>query len=294
MKLENNFKLNEMTVVQTIQGLREIADDYDAFIIDLWGVIHDGIAIFPPILEVLEQLKQTKKHVCLMTNNPKSNQDNINKLAAMGLNPELYTELISAGQQGIEMILDPTFLSHQERPLKAMVIEEGLTCNWTDLAQIERVDSLHQADFILGFHIFENNLDMTVYKPLLTQALAQNIPFFCVNPDLYATRNNERFARVGLLAKTYERIGGQVFYAGKPSSSIYENTIKNHGHKQILMIGDSLVTDIKGANENGFDGLLISSGNHNHELSQIHPKDLPTFFHQKGIMPNFLCPHLVW
>lgn len=294
MKIESNSKLTEMTVVQNIQKLREIADDYDVFIIDLWGVIHDGITIFPPTLEVLEKLKHAKKYVYLMTNNPKSTQENVTKLAGMGLMPELYTGLISAGQEGIEMFLSKIFLPDHQRPLKALVVEEGFICNWTELVEIERVESPLQADFILGFHIHEKNMDMTVYKPLLTQAIHHKLPFLCVNPDLYASRNNEQFARVGLLAKTYEEMGGTVFYAGKPSPSIYKNIIEKHTHKRILMIGDSLVTDIKGANKMGFDGLLISSGNHKEDLSGLSIQELPTFFHQQGIVPDYLSPHLVW
>lgn len=283
-----------MPLVQDIKSLREITEDYDVFIIDLWGVIHDGIHIFPSALNVLKELKQAHKYVYLMTNNSQTTQENILKLIDMGLAPSLYTELISAGQKCIEMFLNVKFLPQIPRPLKAVVLEYGLICSWTDLVQVQRVEAFDQADFILGFHILENNIEMTIYEPLLKEALKNNLPFLCANPDFYATRNKERFARVGLLAKTYEHMGGTVVYVGKPYPAIYENILKNHSQQKILMIGDSLITDIKGANDRGIDGMLVSAGNHNDELSGIAPKDLTVFFDQKGIVPHFIIPHLIW
>jgi ribonucleotide monophosphatase NagD (HAD superfamily) len=60
------------------------------------------------------------------------------------------------------------------------------------------------------------------------------------------------------------------------------------------MVGDSLITDIKGANQMGVDGMLISMGNHREELSKIPEVDLPNFFNNKGIIPTFISPQLFW
>lgn len=283
-----------MPMVQNIQKLREIASDYDVFIIDLWGVLHNGVKVFLPAAEALEQLKKAHKKVYLVTNNPKTSVENIQKLTKMGLSCEFYTELVSAGQKCLEMFLANEILPGYPRPLKAIILEEGTTCSWAEVAGIERTEDANKADIILGFHIAEDIIDMSVYKPMLEQFLVRDVLFVCANPDMYATRYMEKFVRVGLLAKEYEKMGGRVLYVGKPYPIIYEDILQKHHQDRVLMVGDSLVTDIKGANEMGIDGMLISMGNHREELSQVSQADLLDFFDKKGIIPTFISPQLLW
>lgn len=291
---EKNLNLNEVPMVQNIQKLREIAQNYDVFIIDLWGVLHNGVKVFLPAIEALEQLKKAHKKVYLVTNNPKTSIENIQKLTQMGLSCEFYTELVSAGQKCLEMFLDNEILPDYPRPLKAVILEEGITCSWAEVAGIERTNDVNKADIVLGFHIAEDVIDMSDYKMRLEQFLAYDILFVCANPDMYATRNTEIFVRVGLLAKEYEKMGGRVLYIGKPYPSIYKDILQKHSRERVLMVGDSLITDIKGANQMGVDGMLISMGNHREELSQISQADLSGFFNKKGIIPTFISPQLFW
>lgn len=282
-------------MIKNIDKIQDIADEYDVFIIDLWGVLHNGVKVFSPALNVLEKLKKAKKTVYLLTNNPKTNFENIVKLEGMGVPRDFYTDLISAGQKCLEMFSDHLILPTHLRPLKTFIIEDDdFTCQWTQQAQIERVDRLEEADLILGFHIPEKPIDMNIYKPILQKALARNLLFVCANPDLYATRYDKRLARVGLLATLYQEMGGEIIYVGKPYPLIYTDILMKHSEEKILIIGDSLITDIKGANEMGWDGMLISMGNHKSELSQLDQKDWKSYFSQKGIIPTFISPQLYW
>lgn len=282
-------------MTKNIDKIQDIVNEYDVFIIDLWGVLHNGIKVFLPALNVLEKLKKAHKTVYLLTNNPKTNLENIIKLEGMGLSRDLYTDLISAGQKCLEMFSSHLILPTYPRPLKTFIIEDDdFMCQWTQPAQLKKVDNLEEADLVLGFHIPENSIDITNYKPTLRQALDRNLLFVCANPDMYATRYGKQLARVGLLAKLYQEMGGDVVYIGKPHPLIYNDILIKHRQEKILMIGDSLITDIKGANEMGFDGMLISMGNHKEELSQIDEKDWKSYFYQKGIMPTFVSPQLFW
>ena len=284
-----------MPMVKNIDKIQDIVDEYDVFIIDLWGVLHNGIKVFLPALDVLEKLKKAHKSVYLLTNNPKTNLENIAKLEGMGLSRDLYTDLISAGQKCLEMFSSHLILPTHSRPLKAFIIEDDdFMCQWTQPAQLRKVENLETADLVLGFHIPEDTIDMTSYKPTLQKALACNLLFVCANPDMYATRYGKQLARVGLLAKLYQEMGGDVIYIGKPHPLIYTDILIKHSKEKILMIGDSLITDIKGANEMGFDGMLISMGNHKEELSQIEQKDWTSYFYQKGIIPTFITSQLFW
>ena len=111
--------MQDRPVIQHVTKLREIADCYDVFIIDLWGVLHDGLHPFTQSTEVLQHLMKAHKIVYLVTNNSKTNQENITQLEQMGLSRDLYTDLISAGQKCLEMFLNRTILADHQRPLKA-------------------------------------------------------------------------------------------------------------------------------------------------------------------------------
>lgn len=281
-------------MVHYIQKLSDVSDTYAVFIIDLWGVVYDGAKLSLSAIETLENLKTTGKPVYLVTNNSGTRAENITKLITLGLARDCYTDLLSAGQTCLEMFLNNEFFPEQAKPLKAFVIEEELVCSWVEMANLQRVNRLCEADLILGYRILEESLDMSAYQPMLEEALEYDVLFVCCNPDLYVSRGNEKLARIGLLARDYEQMGGRVTYVGKPYPEIYRKIIDKHPDARFLMIGDSLVTDIKGASHMGFDAMLITMGNHKEELSNISLEDPLQFFRHQKIVPTFLSPQLLW
>ena len=89
----------------------------------------------------------------------------------------------------------------------------------------------------------------------------------CTNPDLIVDRGDVREFCAGTLAKIFEKLGGEVKYFGKPHPEIYKKAFSDLKNKKVICIGDSLNTDIKGANIQNFDSLLITSGIHKNEIS---------------------------
>ena len=57
--------------IPIIQGLEELIDCYDGFIVDIWGVIHQGGSAFPEAVHCLEQLRKRKKRVVILSNAPR-------------------------------------------------------------------------------------------------------------------------------------------------------------------------------------------------------------------------------
>ncbi|MGB7209664.1 MAG: hypothetical protein WBD27_13455, partial [Pyrinomonadaceae bacterium] len=80
---------------RVLTGLTQIADDYDGFLIDLWGVIHNGIELFPGILTCLEKLKQQEKTVVFLSNAPRASGVVVEKLTTLGLPPHLYDSIVT-------------------------------------------------------------------------------------------------------------------------------------------------------------------------------------------------------
>ena len=92
----------------------------------------------------------------------------------------------------------------------------------------------------------------------------------CANPDLVVVNGGKTEICAGTVARRYEALGGKVHYFGKPHAPIYQESLALLGvgdRKRILAVGDSLRTDIAGANAAGIDGLLVLSGIHRDELA---------------------------
>jgi ribonucleotide monophosphatase NagD (HAD superfamily) len=85
----------------------------------------------------------------------------------------------------------------------------------------------------------------------------------CANPDLTVMHGAQLALCAGALAVHYEKLGGTVRWHGKPHRSVYDSCFELLGiadRARILAIGDSLRTDIAGANGAGIDSLLIARG----------------------------------
>ena len=133
--------------------------------------------------------------------------------------------------------------------------------------------------------------ELFTYEDMLQQGLIQKLPFVCANRDKLVRANNQNFLCAGAVADHYEKMGGHAFFHGKPDTSLYEEALATIPASSIvpksrmIMIGDSLTTDIQGAINFGIDSLLIGSGIHydeinNHELSHLidqHQME-PTYF----------------
>ena len=121
----------------------------------------------------------------------------------------------------------------------------------------------------------------------------------CSNPDKEVIRGDKFMICAGKLAEYYEEKGGTVKYFGKPYPEIYSHIFKSTdfvNKEKILVIGDSLENDIKGANLQKCDSLLISNGIHrefNNGVGKIS-KNIYNLIALKKIYPNFISYNLSW
>lgn len=285
----------------TIERLNEISDNYDAFLIDAWGVLYDGGAVFPHARDCLASLKQHNKSVVIVSNAARRTTQFDNALATAGVDPSLYDFTVSSGelvwmnfQKGRYKELGENFF--YLGPERSKGIFEGL--------QIQRVDSLTDANFILNTGSEADLEDASSFRPFLEVAISNNLPMICANPDLVAIRKGVRGIAAGAIAKLYEKLGGNVIAVGKPHQQIYEACIDRLGivpKKKILMIGDGLQTDILGANNCGIDSLFIINGIYQQHIETVMMKHSSSYndcigalFAQEGATPDFVIDRLVF
>jgi len=241
-------------------GLKSIADDYDIFFIDIWGVIHNGINLYQASVDVLNQIEKLDKRYVLLTNAPRPNKTVIEFLKKMGLDDEKCKQVYTSGESALK------YLEDNLKTNKFFHIGPPQDFDLFKLFKKNKINSLKKSDFILCTGLFENyEKDLNYYKDLFKNF--NNKKMICTNPDLIVDRGDRREYCAGAVAKIFEELGGNVKYFGKPYPPVYQQSINVQGQK-VLCIGDNLNTDIKGANIQNFDSMLISSGIHKKEMKK--------------------------
>ena len=239
------------------EGLKSIVNRYDLFFIDLWGVVHNGIELYENSINVLDNLAAAKKDFVLLTNAPRPNVTVINFLKKMGLK-KYFENVFTSGEAAHKYLI-----SHLG---KKNFFHIGPPRDFDLFKNIEKnnVLNIEDADYFLCTGLFEDQEnDLNYYKKLLSNHTSKKM--ICTNPDLIVDRGEEREYCAGSIAKSFEEIKGEVIYFGKPHPPVY-NLSTNIINKKVLCIGDNLNTDIKGANIQNFDSLLITSGIHRKEI----------------------------
>ena len=242
------------------EGIKSIVNRYDLFFIDLWGVIHNGIELYDNSIDVLDNLAAAKKDFILLTNAPRPNATVINFLKKIGLK-KYYENVFTSGEAAYKYLiseLDKKKFFHIGPPRDFDLFQN---------IENNNVSKIEDADYILCTGLFEDQEnDLNYYKNLLSNHVSKKM--ICTNPDLIVDRGEQREYCAGSVAKSFEEIKGEIIYFGKPHPPVY-NLSTSIINKNVLCIGDNLNTDIKGANIQNFDSLLITNGIHRKEILDL-------------------------
>jgi len=272
-----------MTKNLDFNGLQSIADKYDLFYIDLWGVIHNGIKLHEQAIIVLKKLLKKDKAFVLLTNAPRPNKTVKNFLQKMGMDQELRDHVFTSGEAALNY-LKKNFLTkkfYHIGPPKDFDLFNSFKDNMCK--------NIKESEYLLCTGLFNNyDKDLIYYKNLFDKHIGKKM--ICTNPDLVVDRGDKRELCAGSVAMVFEKMGGEVIYFGKPHSEVYNQSIDNN-NKKILAIGDNLNTDIKGANLLNYDSLLISNGIHKNEIKN---RGIQQVAKEYETIINFIQSDLKW
>ena len=262
--MANQNAMTKSVNTKHISGLGEVAGFYDGVILDLWGVVHDGVKPFPDTLDTLKELKKSKRIVWLLSNAPRRCHVVAKHLEDMGIAPDLYNGLLTSGE-ATHQALQEKYIGKWGRkcfhlgPDRDKSVYEGL--------DLDIVTELKDADFVLNSGIYDHFNDTAEkYIPLLEEAASKNLPMICANPDKVVYVGDRLVLCPGTLAEMYEKLDGHVTWFGKPHRTVYSMVLAEMGLKRVLTIGDSMTTDVAGATGAGLDSGFITSGIHKNEL----------------------------
>jgi HAD superfamily hydrolase (TIGR01459 family) len=274
-------------------GLRDLAPNYDGFIVDLWGVIHDGLKTYPGVIETLTNLRDAQKRVVFLSNAPRRAAAIGRALAHMGIPATLYTAIMSSGEAVHVALRDRTDPEFARLGTKVFHLGPARDRDIFDTLPLTETATVADADFLLntGPDDLLGPDDPSVYAPTLHAALDAGIPMICANPDLEVIRDGQRIICAGLLAQYFAARGGRVIQRGKPDPAIYSPTLALLGtpKSKTLAIGDSLRTDISGAKSANIDSCWILSG-----IDAESPATAPQTAAAAGLSPIAILPAFTW
>ena len=249
-----------MTKNLDTEGFRSVFDNYELFIIDLWGVVHNGIELHKNAIHTLSKITEAKKNYILLTNAPRPNKSVKIFLENLGLDKSMSENVFTSGEAALG------YLKKNYIGQKFYHIGPPRDFDLFNDFKNKKTEDLDKSDYLLCTGLYDqHDQDLNYYKELLKNFISKKM--VCTNPDLIVNKGKKREYCAGSVAMIFEKIGGEVIYFGKPYPEVY-NQATNSNKKKVIAIGDNLRTDIKGANNMNYDSLIITSGVHNEEFEK--------------------------
>lgn len=287
-------------------NILSIEGQFKGLLLDAYGVFWGGggVGLFPGSKEVLEKMVAKGKVIGILSNSTQLAAKEIEKYERHGLVQRKHFHfLITSGEVTRSMFLQKT-LPFTSLRNKFWVLGQPHPKYSSHQAIFQNTcyvetSNLDEADFIYISipHIDgKDQLDPELFRPEIEKIRTKNLPMICANPDLLAHEGNpaKLVVRQGSLARIYEEMGGKVFYMGKPEVKGYEVSMANFqkyglAPRDILMVGDTPETDIRGARKFGISSALITETGimgerlrqYDNALQDLPPNDMPEYLIQR-------------
>jgi HAD superfamily hydrolase (TIGR01459 family) len=259
-------------LVPVVGGIAELAERYDGFILDVWGVLHNGIEPYPRVVDTLYRLKAAGKRLCVLSNAPVRAETVAGRIEKIGIPRDAYHHIMTSGEEVWQHLKHRPDAFYQRLGTRVLHIGPERDKGMLDGIDLVGVQDAAEADFVLNTGPGEPADTVATYRPVLAAALARRLPMVCANPDLTVMRGADVLICAGSLAQAYEADGGEVRWHGKPFPGVYRTCLALLGvadKGRILGVGDSPRTDVAGANGAGLDSLLVAGGLHASEFGFV-------------------------
>lgn len=307
------------------KSLSAVVNRYDGFILDQFGVMHNGKESLPGAADCIKELSSLGKKLIILSNTSSPSEVALSKLPKMGFDKSNFQDAVTSGEEASRFICNEYG--------NGVDTKKALWFTWDQsdsplqflgkCGNIEATQNVDEADFIIahGSSVIRNSVEKdstgldsivplgsffndgsyTEIDPILEKCKERNLPMVCANPDLVVKMADEKIGHMpGKIALRYENLGGECKHFGKPHVEHFQACLRQLGMNpdQVAHIGDSLHHDIVGANAAGIASIFITSGIHCEDLcaetgSLPHETVLGNFFENEGnIFPTHVLPLL--
>lgn len=284
-----------------IEGLSAVADRYALFLVDQWGVLHDGESPHDGAIEALQNLRAAGKKIVILSNSGKRLVQTLPRMNDMGFGPDCFDHCVTSGEEvwrALDARAEPFYAALGRRCF--MFSWDGDT-SLIDGLNLEGTGDIAEADFILNAGTRSGAFDVSEYEPVLREAVVRDLPMICANPDFVSVAPDGTMNICpGATARRYEELGGKVDYRGKPHAPVYRRCLTHEpAARPVLAIGDSLYHDIGGANAAGIDSLFVAGGIHRSdagldETTALDPTRLDALYKKEGQRATYAMAHFGW
>ena len=289
-----------------VDGLRTLAPRFDAFLLDQFGVLHDGTTVYPGVIDCLEALKAAGKRVVILSNSGTRRALNQDRLALLGIATALYEDFVTSGEVARAYLESaPAELrpgTGGTAPLRCLPLGGPAERAILEGLPVIEVAQVAGADFLLVASFGQDPPPREAFTETLEAARRRGLTLVCANPDVKGVSPRGLIHAPGALAADYEAAGGKVVYIGKPHPLIYRHVLNGLAPlppERVIAVGDSLAHDIAGAAGVGLAAALVIAGIHHAELGD--PADGEAFASRLAALerrhharPDYLLQRLVW
>jgi len=254
-----------VTAPRLAAGLGAVAARFDGFLVDQWGVLHDGVTPYPGARDCLERLAALGKPVVVLSNSGRRAAPNRRVMAEIGFPETSYTALVSSGEVVWEAFKDRTAPFVADLGRRCLLFSRQGDRSIVEGLDLETVAAAEEAEFILVSGSDATGMDLSAYEPALAAGAARGLPLVCANPDLVRVSPDGLMLGPGSIARRYEELGCRVRWIGKPHGEIYRAALAALGdvpRDRVAAVGDSLQHDIAGGKAAGLATVLVTGGIH--------------------------------
>ena len=294
-------------MTRLVRGLADLASGYKVILSDVWGVVHNGLVAFEKATEALGCFRAGGGKVVLMTNSPNPSRFVEAQLARLGVTRKAYDAIVTSGDVTVSLLVAHAGagLFHLGPANETALFKEVFALS----GKAPRVVPLKQANFVLCTGLADPWHETPAdYDEILAAMRARNLEFICANPDIVVEDGAKLFYCAGAIAERYAAVGGKVIQTGKPFAPIFVRALElaqgpcttTIDRARVLVIGDAMRTDIKGAHDQGLDSLFVTSGIHRKELhgatqdTGLDAAAFRQFMEASDFAPTAAIPELIW
>lgn len=258
--------MSQPNQVPVINSISPLLGGVEAWICDIWGVVHNGVAAFPSAVDACVRFRERGGTVLLLTNAPRPASAVEEQLAKLAVPRAAYDAVLTSGDLTLRLIAERNGL-----PLAHLGPERDLGLF---AGQALTMVGLEHAQAIVCSGLYDDERETAEnYRERLTAPASRGVPMICANPDVTVARGERIIQCAGAIAALYEELGGRVIYAGKPYLPVYERAFemiaavrgRPVSREATFAIGDGVNTDIKGALAAGIHPVFVASPVHMHE-----------------------------
>jgi HAD superfamily hydrolase (TIGR01459 family) len=281
--------------MRILTSASSLAGDYDLWLSDIWGVVHNGVTAYEEAVTALQSYRRRGGRVVLITNAPRPRASVVEQLARLHVPADAYDAIVTSGDVTRSLVgaLGGQVI-YQLGPDKDLGIYAGSSA---------RLGTADEAEAVVCTGLLDDATETPEnYRGLLEGFQRRGLPMICANPDLTVEYGDRVLYCAGALARLYEEIGGAVTYAGKPYAPIYELALaegaalmaKPPQKARVLAIGDGVRTDIAGAHRFGVTSLFVPSAVDAGAGRALDAQMLDELFAGLPHRPAWALPRLTW